>query len=110
MNRPGCLPVRAARGGGFAGIPVTRAGDIHDPHLTACRWSYGSLADVADSPWIIRRATSDDGSFLRGGIGRASLSAERKNFARAAYLSEGYLVVDSGDAQSDTMMKDLAAG
>ncbi len=44
------------------------------------------------------------------GIQRISLSVERKNFARKLYLSEDYQVVDSGDAQSDTMMKDLAAG
>jgi hypothetical protein len=36
VDRSGCLPVLAAiRGGGFAGVPVTRAGDIHDPHLAA---------------------------------------------------------------------------
>ena len=44
------------------------------------------------------------------GIQRISLSVERKNFARQLYFSEDYQVVDSGDAQSDTMMKDLAAG
>jgi hypothetical protein len=44
------------------------------------------------------------------GIARISLSVERKNFARTLYLSEGYQVADSGDAQSDTMVKDLAAG
>jgi hypothetical protein len=42
------------------------------------------------------------------GIGRISLSVERKNFARNLYLSEGYEVVDNSDAQSDTMVKDLA--
>lgn len=41
------------------------------------------------------------------GIGQISLSVERKNFARGLYLSEGYVVVDSSDAQSDTMVKDL---
>ena len=44
------------------------------------------------------------------GIGRISLSVERKNFAQQLYLSEGYRVVDSSDAQSDTMVKDLAPG
>ena len=44
------------------------------------------------------------------GIGRISLSVERKNFAQRLYLSEGYRVVDSSDAQSDTMVKDLAPG
>jgi GNAT superfamily N-acetyltransferase len=44
------------------------------------------------------------------GIRRISLSVERKNPARGLYLSEGYEVADSGDAQSDTMVKDLTAG
>jgi GNAT superfamily N-acetyltransferase len=41
------------------------------------------------------------------GIARISLSVERKNFAQTLYLSEGYRIVDSSDAQSDTMVKDL---
>jgi GNAT superfamily N-acetyltransferase len=41
------------------------------------------------------------------GIGRISLSVERKNFARGLYLSEGYAVVDASDPQSDTMVKSL---
>ena len=44
------------------------------------------------------------------GISRISLSVERKNFARKLYESEGFRVVDSSDAQSDTMVRDLAAG
>jgi GNAT superfamily N-acetyltransferase len=43
------------------------------------------------------------------GIRRISLSVERKNFAQRLYKSEGYQVVDSSDADSDTMVKDLAA-
>ena len=36
VNWSGRVPVLAAiRGGGFAGVPVNRAGDIHDPHLEA---------------------------------------------------------------------------
>jgi hypothetical protein len=41
------------------------------------------------------------------GVAQISLSVERRNFASALYLSEGYRVVDSSDAQSDTMIKDL---
>jgi GNAT superfamily N-acetyltransferase len=41
------------------------------------------------------------------GIGRISLSVERKNFARGLYLSEGYAVVDASDPQADTMVKRL---
>jgi hypothetical protein len=43
-------------------------------------------------------------------IRQISLSVERKNFAQKLYLSEGYQVVDSSNAQSDTMVKDLARG
>ena len=41
------------------------------------------------------------------GIRRISLSVERKNYAHRLYLSEGYRIVDSSDAQSDTMIKEL---
>ena len=41
------------------------------------------------------------------GIPRISLSVERKNYAHRLYLAEGYRIVDSSDAQSDTMVKDL---
>jgi ribosomal protein S18 acetylase RimI-like enzyme len=44
------------------------------------------------------------------GIQQISLSVERKNFAQKLYSSEGYRIVDSSDAGSDTMVKDLAAG
>ena len=41
------------------------------------------------------------------GIARISLSVERKNYAHRLYLSEGYRIVDSSDAQSDTMIRGL---
>ena len=44
------------------------------------------------------------------GVERVSLSVERKNFARALYLSEGFAVTDASDPQSDTMVKDLTTG
>ena len=50
------------------------------------------------------------GQARSAGIRQISLSVERKNFAQRLYLSEGYRVVDSSDAQSDTMVKDLAPG
>jgi GNAT superfamily N-acetyltransferase len=50
------------------------------------------------------------GQASSAGIRQISLSVERRNFAQKLYLSEGYQVVDASDAQSDTMVKDLAAG
>jgi GNAT superfamily N-acetyltransferase len=41
------------------------------------------------------------------GIGRISLSVERKNHAQRLYLSEGYRVVDSSDKDADIMIRDL---
>lgn len=49
-------------------------------------------------------------SAAEAGIGRISLSVERKNFARGLYLSEGFAVVDASDPQSDTMVKSLTDG
>jgi GNAT superfamily N-acetyltransferase len=50
------------------------------------------------------------GQARSAGIRRISLSVERKNFAQQLYLSEGYQIVDSSDANSDTMVKDLGPG
>lgn len=41
------------------------------------------------------------------GIGHISLSVGRANYAHGLYLTEGYRIVDSSDASSDTMIKDL---
>jgi GNAT superfamily N-acetyltransferase len=48
------------------------------------------------------------GAGAQAGITRVSLSVERKNFARALYLAEGFTVVDASDPQSDTMVKQVA--
>ena len=50
------------------------------------------------------------GQARSAGIRQISLSVERKNFAQKLYASEGYQIVDSSDAGSDTMVKHLAAG
>ncbi len=71
----------------------------------------GSLAAVADCPWLLRRATPEDGTFMADMLVEAvNWSSEWKNFAQQLYASEGYQIVDSSDADSDTMVKDLAAG
>lgn len=44
---------------------------------------------------------------LSVGIRQISLSVERTNFAHGLYLSEGYRIVNSSDAASDTMVKNL---
>jgi GNAT superfamily N-acetyltransferase len=51
------------------------------------------------------RAIADDARTR--GIGRISLSVERKNHAQRLYLSEGYRIVDASDKDADTMVKDL---
>lgn len=53
------------------------------------------------------RAVADEAR--SAGVERISLSVERKNYAQKLYSSEGYQIVDSTDAQSDTMVKDLTA-
>jgi GNAT superfamily N-acetyltransferase len=67
------------------------------------------------APWrgrgvgrALLRTVADEASAR--GIRRISLSVERKNYARALYLSEGYRVVDSRDPNSDTMVRDLTPG
>ena len=47
------------------------------------------------------------GAAAQAGIARISLSVERKNFARALYVSEGFTVIDASDPQSDTMVKEV---
>src|ERR1700685_1749194 len=83
---------------------------------------YGSVApDVpeltigVDADWRGRGAgrallRALAGQARSAGIRQISLSVERKNFAQQLYLAEGYRVVDSSDAHSDTMVKDLAPG
>jgi len=56
---------------------------------------------------LLRAIAADAG---RAGIRRISLSVERRNFAQRLYLSEGYQIVDSSGRDSDTMLKELAAG
>jgi ribosomal protein S18 acetylase RimI-like enzyme len=41
------------------------------------------------------------------GIGQISLSVERRNHAQGLYVAEGYKIVESGGAHSDTMIKEL---
>jgi GNAT superfamily N-acetyltransferase len=51
------------------------------------------------------RATAEQAR--SAGITKISLSVGRRNFAHKLYLDEGYKIVDSSDARSDTMIKEL---
>lgn len=87
--------------------------------LPAADPGYGFVAaDVPEltigvaAPWrgrgvgrALLRAVADQAS--SAGIGQISLSVERKNYAQKLYISEGYRIVDSSGADSDTMVKDL---
>ena len=64
------------------------------------------------APWrgrgmgrALLRAVADRARFA--GIGQISLSVGRQNYAHGLYLAEGYKIVDSSDANSDTMIKEL---
>jgi GNAT superfamily N-acetyltransferase len=99
-----------------------RAGAAWVRFLTAADPGFGFVAsDVPELtigvavPWrgrgvgrALLRAIAEQA--CSAGIRQISLSVERKNFARELYISEGYRVADSTDADSDTMVKDLAAG
>jgi hypothetical protein len=63
-----------------------------------------------DDLGLVAEAASMADEARARGIQRISLSVERKNYARALYLSEGYRVVDSSDPNSDTMVRDLTPG
>jgi GNAT superfamily N-acetyltransferase len=108
------LGVIAEVGGQHAGAAWLRFLPATDP-------GYGFVAE--DIPELTLGVAA---AFRRQGLGRAlmraaagaaraagitgiSLSVERKNFAQRLYLSEGYKIVDSSDAQSDTMLKELSA-
>jgi GNAT superfamily N-acetyltransferase len=99
-----------------------RAGAAWLRFLPASDPGYGFVApDVPEltvgvaAPWrgrgagrALLRAIADRAR--SAGIGQISLSVERKNYAQKLYLSEGYQIVDSSDADSDTMVKDLHDG
>jgi GNAT superfamily N-acetyltransferase len=87
--------------------------------LPAADPGYGFVAaDVPEltigvaAPWrgrgvgrALLRAVADQAR--SAGIGQISLSVERKNYAQKLYVSEGYHIVDSSGADSDTMVKGL---
>ncbi len=106
--------------GVIAEVGGQRAGAAWLRFLPATDPGYGFVAE--DIPEL---ALGVAAVFRRQGLGRAlmraaadaaraagitgiSLSVERKNFAQRLYLSEGYKIVDSSDAQSDTMLKELS--
>jgi GNAT superfamily N-acetyltransferase len=106
--------------GVIAEVGGQRAGAAWLRFLSATDPGYGFVAqDIPELTLGVQAAFRGQGlgrALLRAaagaaraaGIARISLSVERKNFAQRLYLSEGYQVVDSSDAQSDTMLKELA--
>lgn len=110
------LGVIAEAGGALPAEPVGAAWLRFFP---AADPSYGFVAeDVPEltigvaAPWrgrglgrALLRAIADQAR--AAGIGRISLSVERKNYAQRLYLSEGYRVVDDRDKDADTMVREL---
>jgi GNAT superfamily N-acetyltransferase len=109
---PGELGVIAEAAGQPAGAAWLRFFPASDPGYGFVAADVPELTIGVAAPWrgrgvgrALMRALADRAR--AAGVAQISLSVERRNFARALYLSEGYRVVDSSDAQSDTMIKDL---
>jgi GNAT superfamily N-acetyltransferase len=110
--RRGDLGVVAEADGRLVGAAWLRFFPAHDP-------GYGFVP--ADVPELsigvaathrgrgigraLLRAVADQAR--AAGIGQIGLSAVRQNYAHELYLAEGYQIVDSSDANSDTMIKQL---
>ena len=105
--------------GAIAEADGDRVGAAWLRFLSAADPGYGFVAaDVPEltigvaAPWrgrgvgrALLRAVADRAR--SAGIGQISLSVERKNYAQKLYIGEGYRIVDSSGADSDTMVKDL---
>jgi GNAT superfamily N-acetyltransferase len=109
------LGVIAEAGSQPAGAAWIRFFPADDPAYGFTSPDVPELTIGVAAPWrgrgvgrTLLRAIAE--SAAEAGIGRISLSVERKNFARGLYLSEGYTVVDASDPQSDTMIKSLVHG
>jgi GNAT superfamily N-acetyltransferase len=107
------LGVIAEAGSQPAGAAWIRFFPADDPAYGFISPDVPELTIGVAAPWrgrgvgrTLLRAVAE--SAAEAGIGRISLSVERKNFARGLYLSEGYTVADASDPQSDTMIKSLA--
>jgi GNAT superfamily N-acetyltransferase len=107
------LGVIAVAGSEPAGAAWVRFFPAEDPGYGFVGPDVPELTIGVAAPWrgrgvgrALLRAVA--ASAAQEGIGRISLSVERKNFVRGLYLSEGYVVADASDPQSDTLVKTLA--
>jgi GNAT superfamily N-acetyltransferase len=112
--RPADLGLVAEAGGRRIGATWLRFLPASDPGYGFVAADVPELTIGVSAGWrgrgvgrALLRAVADEARVR--GIQRISLSVERKNYARDLYLSEGYEVVDSSDAHSDTMVLALTA-
>ncbi len=110
--RRGDLGVVAEAGGLPVGAAWLRFFPADDPGYGFVSADVPELSIGVAAPW---RGRGIGRALLRAvanrarsaGIGQMSLSVERRNYAHGLYLAEGYKIVDSGGAHSDTMIKKL---
>lgn len=110
--RRGDLGVVADAGERPVGAAWLRVFPAADPGYGFVSAAVPELSIGVDAPWrgrgmgrALLRAVADRARFA--GIGQISLSVGRQNYAHGLYLAEGYKIVDSSDANSDTMIKEL---
>jgi len=106
------LGVVAVAGEGPVGAAWLRFFPADDPGYGFVSADVPELSIGVAAPWrgrgmgrALLRAVA--GRARSAGIGQISLSVGRQNYAHGLYLAEGYKIVDSSDANPDTMIKEL---
>jgi GNAT superfamily N-acetyltransferase len=110
--RQGDLGVVAEANERPVGAAWLRFFPVSDPGYGFVGADVPELSIGVAAPWrgrgvgrALLRAVADQAR--SAGIGQISLSVGRRNYAHRLYLDEGYKIVDSSDAASDTMIKEL---
>jgi GNAT superfamily N-acetyltransferase len=110
--RHGDLGVVAEADGQPVGAAWLRLFSAGDPGYGFVAADVPELSIGVATPWrgrgvgrALLRALA--GRARSAGITKISLSVGRRNFAHKLYLDERYKIVDSSDARSDTMIKEL---